>query len=85
MHLLDVEPIEWLGKRAGKKWHLGTAEVTKLELVSGCIDQQILGLDVAMANALLVDVLQRPAHTPLLNDLRTAAPFPLHLLLFLLS
>ena len=42
--------------------HLGAAEVTQLELVRLGVDQQVLGLDVAMAHLHAVDMGQRPAH-----------------------
>lgn len=42
--------------------HLGTAEVTELELVVLCVDQQVLRLDVSMTDAILVYMTQRAAH-----------------------
>ena len=42
--------------------HLGTAKVAQLELMRLCVDKQVLGLDVSMADLHAVDVRQRPTH-----------------------
>lgn len=42
--------------------HLCAAEVAQLQLVVLCIDQQVLGLNVPVADGILVYVAQRSAH-----------------------
>lgn len=42
--------------------HLGAAEVAQLELVVLCVDQQVLRLDVSVADGVLVYVAQGSAH-----------------------
>ena len=48
--------------RESKRADLGTAKVAQLQLVCGCVDEQVLGLDIPMADPLLVDVVQGAAH-----------------------
>ena len=50
------------GMRRKPPAYLGAAEVAELELVGAGVHQQVLGLDVAVADAHGVDVPQSPAH-----------------------